>query len=119
MKTKTNSSTSPPPHGEKVYIFDTTLRDGEQAPGASLNTAEKMKIAVQLEKLGVDIIEAGFPAASPGDFEAVEKIARVLKKTTVAGLSRAVRKDIEACAKAVKPAKRPASIPSFPPPTST
>ncbi|HEY5037517.1 MAG TPA: 2-isopropylmalate synthase, partial [bacterium] len=91
---------------ERVYIFDTTLRDGEQAPGASLNTEEKMKIAIQLEKLGVDIIEAGFPAASPGDFEAVSKIAKALKKTVVAGLARAVKKDIEACAKAVKPAKR-------------
>ena len=81
---KTKKSTKPTPAsvaGERVYIFDTTLRDGEQAPGASLNTAEKMKIAVQLEKLGVDIIEAGFPAASPGDFEAVTKIAKILKKT--------------------------------------
>jgi len=91
---------------ERIYIFDTTLRDGEQAPGASLNTAEKMKVAIQLEKLGVDIIEAGFPAASPGDFEAVEKIARTLKKTVVAGLARAMKKDIETCGKAVKPAKR-------------
>ncbi len=64
------------PNQEKIYIFDTTLRDGEQAPGASLNTDEKMKVAVQLEKLGVDIIEAGFPAASPGDFEAVQKFRR-------------------------------------------
>ncbi len=91
---------------ERVYIFDTTLRDGEQAPGASLNTEEKMKVAAQLEKLGVDIIEAGFPAASPGDFEAVEKIAKTLKKTVVAGLSRAMRKDIEACAKALRSARR-------------
>src|SRR5271163_256536 len=66
-----------------------------------------MKVAVQLEKLGVDIIEAGFPAASPGDFEAVEKIAKTLKKTTIAGLARAMKKDIEACAKALKHAKRP------------
>jgi 2-isopropylmalate synthase len=92
---------------ERIYIFDTTLRDGEQAPGASLNTEEKMKVAFQLEKLGVDIIEAGFPAASPGDFEAVEKISKCLKKTTVAGLARAIKKDIEVCAKAVKHAKRP------------
>ncbi|HUO58514.1 MAG TPA: 2-isopropylmalate synthase [bacterium] len=91
---------------ERVYIFDTTLRDGEQAPGASLNTEEKMKVAIQLEKLGVDIIEAGFPAASPGDFEAVNLIAKTLKKTVIAGLSRAMRKDIDACAKALKPAKR-------------
>src|SRR5581483_11157410 len=91
---------------ERVYIFDTTLRDGEQAPGASLNTEEKLKVAAQLEKLGVDIIEAGFPAASPGDFDAVQKIAKVVKKTTVAGLCRAMRKDIDVCAKALKPAKK-------------
>ena len=102
MKPKNTSKAS-----ERVYIFDTTLRDGEQAPGASLNTEEKMKVAAQLEKLGVDIIEAGFPAASPGDFEAVEKIAKALKKTVIAGLSRAMRKDIETCAKALKAAKRP------------
>ncbi len=102
MKPKNTSKNS-----ERVYIFDTTLRDGEQAPGASLNTEEKMKVAAQLEKLGVDIIEAGFPAASPGDFEAVEKIAKTLKKTVIAGLSRAIRKDIETCAKALKAAKRP------------
>src|SRR5271170_8475943 len=102
MKTNKNKIESK----ERIYIFDTTLRDGEQAPGASLNTEEKMKVAVQLEKLGVDIIEAGFPAASPGDFEAVEKIARMVKKSVVAGLARAVKKDIEVCAKAVKHAKR-------------
>ncbi len=95
------------PKQERIFIFDTTLRDGEQAPGASLNTEEKIKIAIQLEKLGIDIIEAGFPAASPGDFEAVEKIAKTLKKTVVAGLARAIKKDIEASAKAVKSAKRP------------
>ena len=102
MKTKSTTNDN-----DRVYIFDTTLRDGEQAPGASLNTEEKMKVAAQLEKLGVDIIEAGFPAASPGDAEAVEKIAKALKKTIVAALSRAIRKDIDACAKALKPAKRP------------
>ncbi len=91
---------------DRVFIFDTTLRDGEQAPGASLNTEEKMKVALQLEKLGVDIIEAGFPAASPGDSEAVQKIAKAMKKTVVAGLCRAMRKDIDICAKALKPAKR-------------
>ena len=93
---------------ERVFIFDTTLRDGEQAPGASLNTDEKMKVANQLEKLGVDIIEAGFPAASPGDFEAVQKIAKSLKKTVIAGLCRAMRKDIDACAKALKTRQTPA-----------
>lgn len=101
MKSKNNDNPK-----ERVYIFDTTLRDGEQAPGASLNTEEKMKVAIQLEKLGVDIIEAGFPAASPGDFEAVQMIAKALKKTVIAGLSRAMKKDIEACANALKPAKR-------------
>src|SRR5579859_5414404 len=101
MKPKKESNGS-----DRVYIFDTTLRDGEQAPGASLNTEEKMKVAVQLEKLGVDIIEAGFPAASPGDFEAVQLIAKTLKKTVIAGLSRAMKKDIDACANALKPAKR-------------
>jgi 2-isopropylmalate synthase len=65
---------------ERVKIFDTTLRDGEQSPGASMNTNEKLRLAVQLEKLGVDILEAGFPAASAGDFEAVSEIAKRLKK---------------------------------------
>ena len=74
---------------ERVKIFDTTLRDGEQSPGASMNTAEKLRLAVQLEKLGVDIIEAGFPSASEGDFEAVSQIAAKLKTTEVAGLARA------------------------------
>ncbi len=90
---------------ERVYIFDTTLRDGEQAPGASLNTEEKIKIALQLERLGVDIIEAGFPVSSPGDFEAVHKIAGILKKSTVAGLARAIRKDVEAAGRAIRPAR--------------
>ncbi|HVZ81660.1 MAG TPA: 2-isopropylmalate synthase [bacterium] len=100
-----NQRTSNPQ--DRVYIFDTTLRDGEQAPGASLNTEEKLKVAAQLEKLGVDIIEAGFPAASPGDFDAVQKIAKLVKRTSVAGLCRAMRKDIDTCAKALKPAKKP------------
>jgi len=93
-------------HKDRVYIFDTTLRDGEQAPGASLNTDQKLKVAAQLEELGVDIIEAGFPAASPGDFEAVNKVAKSLKRTVVAGLCRSMRKDIDTAAKALKPAKR-------------
>ncbi len=91
---------------ERVLIFDTTLRDGEQAPGASLNSDEKMKVALQLESLGVDIIEAGFPISSPGDFESVRQISKAVKKSIVAGLSRAIHKDIEAAAKALKPAKR-------------
>ena len=79
---------------DKVYIFDTTLRDGEQSPGASMNTEEKIKIAMQLERLGVDIIEAGFAAASPGDFDAIRRIGEVVRKSTVCSLARAVDKDI-------------------------
>ena len=74
---------------ERIKIFDTTLRDGEQSPGASMNTNEKLRLAVQLEKLGVDILEAGFPAASDGDFQAVAEIAKRLKTTEVDGVARA------------------------------
>jgi 2-isopropylmalate synthase len=91
----------------KVHIFDTTLRDGEQVPGCKLNTDEKIQLALALEELGVDIIEAGFPISSPGDFESVKQIAKVIKKSTVCGLSRAVEKDIETAAEALKPARRP------------
>ncbi len=80
---------------DRVIIFDTTLRDGEQSPGASMNVPEKLRLATQLEELGVDVIEAGFPAASNGDFEAVREIAKVLKRTQVAGLCRASQKDID------------------------
>ena len=92
---------------DKVIIFDTTLRDGEQAAGGTLNIQEKAEIARQLEKLGVDVIEAGFPASSPGDFEAVKKIAEELKETVVCGLARAHIKDIDAAWEALKKAKRP------------
>ncbi|HEU4607485.1 MAG TPA: 2-isopropylmalate synthase [Chitinophagaceae bacterium] len=91
----------------KVYIFDTTLRDGEQVPGCKLNTSEKIDLALRLEDLGVDIIEAGFPISSPGDFESVNQIAKIIKNTVVCGLSRAVQKDIETAAMALKPAARP------------
>ncbi len=91
----------------KVYIFDTTLRDGEQVPGCKLNTAEKLELALQLEYLGVDIIEAGFPISSPGDFKSVEEISKAIKNATVCGLSRAVQKDIEAAGEALKYAVRP------------
>jgi 2-isopropylmalate synthase len=91
----------------KVYIFDTTLRDGEQVPGCKLNAAEKLELALQLEDLGVDIIEAGFPISSPGDFESVTQISKALKNTTVCGLSRAVQKDIEVAGAALKHAVRP------------
>jgi 2-isopropylmalate synthase len=91
----------------KVHIFDTTLRDGEQVPGCKLNTNEKIELALQLEALGVDIIEAGFPISSPGDFASVEEISKIIKNTTVCGLTRAVQKDIEVAAEALKYAKRP------------
>lgn len=90
----------------KIHIFDTTLRDGEQVPGCKLNTKEKLELALQLEELGVDIIEAGFPISSPGDFESVEQISKVIKNATVCGLSRAVQKDIEVAGAALKYAKR-------------
>ena len=92
---------------ERIYIFDTTLRDGEQVPGCKLNTSEKIEIALQLEALGVDIIEAGFPISSPGDFEAVSEISKVIKNAVVCGLSRAVQKDIETAAAALRFAERP------------
>jgi len=92
---------------KKVFIFDTTLRDGEQVPGCKLNSKEKIEIALELEALGVDIIEAGFPISSPGDFQSVSKIAGVIKNAIVCGLSRAVLKDIEAAAQALKNARRP------------
>lgn len=91
----------------KLYVFDTTLRDGEQVPGAKLNTSEKIKIAKQLELLGVDIIEAGFPISSPGDFESVQAIAKEVNNCVVCGLTRAVKKDIEVAAEAIKQAKHP------------
>jgi 2-isopropylmalate synthase len=93
--------------GKQVYIFDTTLRDGEQVPGCKLNTLEKVDLALRLEELGVDIIEAGFPISSPGDYESVNMISKTLKNATVCGLTRAVQKDIEVAAQALKYAKRP------------
>lgn len=90
----------------RVIIFDTTLRDGEQSPGASMNLDEKLRIAGVLEDMGVDVIEAGFPIASDGDFEAVNEIAKVVKNSTVCGLARATKGDIERCADAIKPAAR-------------
>ncbi|USO08358.1 MAG: 2-isopropylmalate synthase [Rhodospirillales bacterium] len=90
----------------RVVIFDTTLRDGEQSPGCSMNLDEKLKMAAILESMGVDVIEAGFPVASPGDFEAVSEIARRSKNSVIAGLCRAVQKDIDAAIEATKPAAR-------------
>ncbi|MBB6694736.1 2-isopropylmalate synthase [Cohnella xylanilytica] len=92
----------------KIYVFDTTLRDGEQSPGVNLNTQEKVEIALQLEKLGVDRIEAGFPAASPGDLAAVNAVARAVKNASVMGLARSVEKDIDAVYEALKGAEDPA-----------
>ncbi len=90
---------------EKIIIFDTTLRDGEQAPGGSLTDQEKLEVAFQLEKLGVDVIEAGFPIASPGDFKAVAKISKSIKKCAVCALARCLKPDIEAAYNATKAAK--------------
>jgi 2-isopropylmalate synthase len=92
---------------QKIYVFDTTLRDGEQVPGCQLTTDEKVMIAKQLEKLGVDIIEAGFPISSPGDFKSVVEVSKAVTEPTVCALSRAIKGDIEAAAEALKFAKRP------------
>lgn len=92
--------------GRRILIFDTTLRDGEQVPGCKLNTKEKIELALALEDLGVDIIEAGFPISSPGDFESVSEIAKIVKEATVCGLSRAVEKDIQTAGEALKHAAK-------------
>src|SRR5690554_927680 len=92
---------------KKVLIFDTTLRDGEQVPGCKLNTPEKIEIALQLERLGVDVIEAGFPISSPGDFKSVVEISKNVSQPIICGLTRAVEKDIEVAAQALKKAVRP------------
>src|SRR4029079_18622263 len=93
----------------RVKIFDTTLRDGEQSPGISLNKQEKLEIAHQLSRLGVDIIEAGFPISSPADFEAVQAIAREVHGPVIAGLARANAQDVDAAWNAVKDSGRPRS----------
>lgn len=92
---------------EKVEIFDTTLRDGEQVPGCKLNTRQKLRIAARLDEMGVDVIEAGFPVSSPGDFQSVSEISKLIKNATVCGLTRAVEQDIKVAAEALKDAKRP------------
>jgi 2-isopropylmalate synthase len=91
---------------QKVEIFDTTLRDGEQVPGCKLNTQQKLIIAEQLDQLGVDVIEAGFPVSSPGDFKSVEEISKIVKNATVCGLTRSVENDIKVAAEALKNAKK-------------
>jgi len=92
---------------EKVQIFDTTLRDGEQVPGCKLDTKQKLVIAERLDKMGVDVIEAGFPVSSPGDFLSVSEICKIVENATVCGLTRAVKNDIDVAAAALKHAKRP------------
>ena len=92
---------------QKVQIFDTTLRDGEQVPGCKLNTEQKLIIAQRLDDLGVDVIEAGFPISSPGDFNSVEAISKAVKNATVCALTRAVKEDIDAAARAIQFAKKP------------
>src|SRR6202158_4361007 len=100
MTTKTQSDK------DRVVIFDTTLRDGEQCPGATMTHEEKIAVAELLDDMGVDIIEAGFPIASDGDFAAVNEIAKRAKNSVICGLSRASPKDIDRCGEAIKPAKR-------------
>jgi len=100
-------SSQPVAEQDRVHIFDTTLRDGEQSPGISLNTQEKVEIAQQLARLGVDVIEAGFPITSPGDFEAVEQIARNVEGPTICGLARTHKADIDAAWGAIKDSPRP------------
>ena len=92
---------------QKIHIFDTTLRDGEQVPGCKLNTDQKLHIASRLDELGVDVIEAGFPISSPGDFHSVEEISKIVSNASVCGLTRAVAKDIDVAAQALKHAKKP------------
>ena len=96
-----------PDSTNQVHIFDTTLRDGEQSPGISLNTQEKVEIAQQLARLGVDVIEAGFPITSPGDYEAVEAIARTVEGPVICGLARTHKADIDAAWGAIKDSERP------------
>jgi len=89
----------------RIQIFDTTLRDGEQVPGCQLNSKEKIEIALALEALGVDVMEVGFPVSSPGDFKSVQQISKIIKNTTVCALSRAVKNDIKVAAEAIQYAK--------------
>jgi 2-isopropylmalate synthase len=105
-RTKRGTKAAPKSAADRVFIFDTTLRDGEQCPGATMTHEEKLEVAELLDTMGVDIIEAGFPIASEGDFAAVNEIAKRAKKAVVCGLSRASFKDIDCCAEAIKPAER-------------
>ncbi len=107
MTATTTGTTPVPTTNQRVYIFDTTLRDGEQSAGASMTVAEKLEVADALSRLGVDIIEAGFPIASPGDLDAVRQIATRIKGATVCGLARALKPDIDAAIEALRPAEDP------------
>src|SRR6185437_11211048 len=100
------TDSTPPSNKDRVYIFDTTLRDGEQSPGATMTLEEKLQVAELLDEMGVDIIEAGFPIASVGDFEAVSEVVRRSKNSVIAGLARAIPADIERAGQAVRHAKR-------------
>jgi 2-isopropylmalate synthase len=100
---------------DRVYVFDTTLRDGEQCPGATMTHEEKLEVAELLDEMGVDIIEAGFPVASEGDFAAVHEIAKRSRNAVICGLSRASANDIDRCAEAIRPARGIAFTPSCPP----
>src|SRR5262245_39660326 len=100
------SESAAPSASDRVIIFDTTMRDGEQSPGASMSLDEKLELAKILEDMGVDVIEAGFPIASNGDFDAVRRISEIVTESTVCGLARAGIGDIERCAEAIRPAKR-------------
>ena len=91
---------------ERVFIFDTTMRDGEQSPGASMSVEEKIQISRVFDEMGIDIIEAGFPISSPGDFEAVSAISKGIKNSIPCGLARAMRKDIDACHETFKVCKK-------------
>jgi len=106
MTTPSSNSAPASAAKDRVIIFDTTMRDGEQSPGASMSLEEKLELAKILEEMGVDVIEAGFPVASNGDFEAVRQIAQIVTESTICGLARATAKDIERCAEAIKPARR-------------
>jgi 2-isopropylmalate synthase len=106
MSTPVSAAAASVNERDRVIIFDTTMRDGEQAPGASMSLAEKLELAKILEELGVDVIEAGFPIASNGDFEAVREVSKIVTRSTIAGLARASTKDIDRCAEAIRPAAR-------------
>src|ERR1044071_9022705 len=106
MESNQNKTAGQRNERDRVVIFDTTLRDGEQCPGATMTCEEKLEVAEVLDEMGVDIIEAGFPIASEGDFSSVQEIARRAQNAVICGLARAQFKDIDRCAEALKPARR-------------